>query len=105
MTDIFKVRSSRKTPKKKSHPVDSEITPRNIKKMIQRVGEIHEKLDEVKPLYNELDRITYALIHVEKKRLLRYGLTIVDNFEHKNTQFKVAAISRYELKWLKKGYH
>jgi hypothetical protein len=66
--------------------------------MISRAQKIQLQLDQVKPLYQELDQITFALVAV-KEKLASHGVVIVDNFAEKNTQFKTIGIKRYELKW------
>jgi hypothetical protein len=97
--DIFKVRKSRKGPKVTSPNVYALPSKKTIKDLVERAREISEQLDEVKPLYNELDQITYALIAV-RDDLHDFGVTIADNFAGKNTQFKTVGMRRYELKWV-----
>lgn len=97
--DPFKVRkTSKKGPPKLAHEGQSEPSNREIERLVERAMEISEHLSDVKLLYNELDRITIALSRVPDK-LGDYGVTVIDNFADKNTQFKIAAISRFSLKW------
>ncbi len=98
MSDPFKIRKSRKAPKIGPSNVYELPGKKNVKKLVERARAISEQLDEVKPLYNELDQITLALSMV-KDLLPKHGVTMVDNFSEKNTQFKVASFRRFELKW------
>lgn len=70
----------------------------DIKTLAKRARAIMKQLDEVKPLYRELDEITLALFGVGDK-LRDFGLVVVDNFEEKNTMFKTSAFKRFDLKW------
>lgn len=79
--------------------------PRNgkeIAKLVDRARSIRQQLDEVKPLYHELDEITLALMNA-KEALQRhgrqYGVELIDNFAEKNSAFRTVAIRRFELKW------
>lgn len=72
-----------------------------IRKMVNRARAITNQLDQVKPLYGELDEITFALLAVQK-RLKDHGAVIVDRFADKNTAFKTVGIRRYELSWERK---
>lgn len=70
-----------------------------VKRLIERARYIQSRLEQVKPLYGELDEITLLLIPV-KEMLPQYGVTLEDNFKVKNTSFKAVGIRRYELKGL-----
>jgi hypothetical protein len=96
--DIFKIRKGRKRPKIGPSNVYELPNDKNVKKLVERARAISAQLDEVKPLYNELDQITLALAMV-KDKLPKHGVTMVDNFSAKNTQFKVASFRRFELRW------
>lgn len=96
--EIFKIRKSRKQPKVGPSNVYEIPNDKNVKKLVKRARAISAQLDEVKPLYNELDQITLALAMV-KDKLPKHGVTMVDNFSAKNTQFKVASFRRFELRW------
>ena len=73
-------------------------TPKELVLMMDRAKKIQFQLDEVKPLYQELDQITFALLPI-KDKISRFGAVIVDNFAEKNTQFKTVGMKRFELKW------
>ncbi len=72
----------------------------STKKMIERVVEITAQLAEVKPLYKELDELTITLKDTKKDSFQTkdYSLVLVDNFAGKNTNYRVAAVKRFELK-------
>lgn len=86
MSKLFKVR--RKHPK----------VSKSVSGLVKRAQEIQAQLDTVKPLYSELDEITQALVAV-RTGLAKYGVTVVDNFEAKNTVFKATGVKRFELRW------
>jgi hypothetical protein len=94
------VKKSRNFPKisKPNGSPYKEPKTKHLLEMLVRAQKIQRQLDEVKPLYHELDEITFALVRV-KERLESHGAVIVDNFAEKNTQFKTVGIRRYELKW------
>lgn len=75
---------------------------RALVKLAKRALEIKMQLEEVKPLYEELDEITMQLVGagathwVDRKTKL--GFEIVDNFEKKNTCWRAHGIRRWELK-------
>lgn len=101
-TNPFQVRRARTQPSIQKPDVYGKPTPKNIAKLVARAKAISRQLDEVKPLYNELDQITFALNAV-KERLATYGVAVVDNFEAKNTMFKTVGMRRYDLKWTYRG--
>lgn len=75
------------------------------RKLLDRAVEIQAILNQVKPLYNELDEIIAELVRVGFKReafFSGYELILVDNFEKKNTVFKATGIRRFDLKIEKK---
>ena len=98
--EIFK---TRKTNWRTFPPLHSKVyqppTPRTVAKMIERAKIISRHLDEVKPLYQELDEITLALANVRNTLHPKHGVVIVDNFKEKNTRFKTVGIRRFEIKW------
>lgn len=96
--DIFKIRKGRKRPKVGDSNVYELPGKKSIRKLVERAHAISMQLDEVKPLYNELDQITLALAQVQDQ-LPEHGVTMVDNFSDRNSNFKVASFRRFELKW------
>lgn len=102
--NIFKVRLQSKTTtvRGRSAVYAPPKSASEIGKLVNRARSIRQQLDEVKPLYNELDQITLALMNAQaivRKHGDRFGVELVDNFADKNTAFRVAAIRRFELKW------
>ena len=99
----FKVKSSRRSSAARPAAPSREkasSTPSFTEAYIKRAKYLIARLDDVKLLYNELERITLALVDVPSSELAQYGVAIVDNYEAKNVQFKTVAMRRYELKWL-----
>ena len=98
--EIFK---TRKTNGRSFPPLQSKVyqapTPKTVSKMVERARAITRQLDEVKPLYQELDEITLALTNVRHALHPKHGIVIVDNFKERNTQFKTVGIRRFEIKW------
>lgn len=74
------------------------MSKKQIGRLVERAKWIRMQLDEVKPLYKELDAIVLALVPMEEE-LGKYGVILVDNFLEKNTCFKVASVNRYQLEW------
>lgn len=76
------------------------MTKTQQRKLIKRAITIKAQLEMVKPLYRELDEIVAALAasgfssDMVDKRLV----ILVDNFEDRNTCFRIARVNRYELK-------
>ena len=77
----------------------------DVSAKLQRVLEIKQTLDSVKPLYEELEQITLSLLTDAASihgynHLQGFGhvFTIVDNFQEKNTVYRPAAVKRFELK-------
>ncbi len=107
--DPFKIRKSHKLPKLSDSPNKGpykiKIKEKDLSKMLVRAEKIQLQLDQVRPLYRELDEITSALFNASlastKMRafLEKKGVALIDNFADKNTQFKTVAIKRYELRW------
>lgn len=71
-------------------------------KLVDRIAKIKDLLDANKPLYEELDDLIMKLVKVvqigettqtEDERFV----TLVDNFEDKNTCFKVAGVKRFDV--------
>lgn len=108
MSNIFKTVKSR--PKLKKKPKASKVykkaSDKEIGKLVKRAFLISKQLDEVKPLYHELDEITQALLNVQALKkdgaLEKYGVAIVDQFNEKNTVFRTVGIKRFQLNWLRK---
>lgn len=76
-----------------------------IKEKLGEVVRITEELERRKALYEELDNLTLEL----REAGFTAGdydtgcgeilsITLVDNFAEKNTQFRMAALRRYEIK-------
>lgn len=65
-----------------------------------RAIEIKQQLDAMKPLYDELDKITMQILESGRTigETTKATVILVDNFEDKNCVFKPAAIRRFELK-------
>lgn len=70
------------------------------KSKIKRAIKIIELLDQIKPLYKELDEITMGLVqeNFTSARVKGKTVTLADNFADKNSVFKAVAIKRFELK-------
>lgn len=98
--DPFKVKlkSSKKTRPAICDHVYKEPTTKELIAMLARAKEIQSQLDEVKPLYRELDEITFSVIRV-KERVEKHGAVLIDQYADKNTQFRNVAMKRFELKW------
>lgn len=104
---IFKIRKSRELPKiaPPNGSVYTVPTSKDLDKMIRRAVQIQNQLDEVKPLYGELDQITSSLLNASivsvklRSHLEKQKIVLVDNFAEKNTAFRTVALRRYELKW------
>lgn len=77
-----------------------KMTKAQQQKLIKRAIVIKAQLEQIKPLYRELDEIVAVLAAagfssgIIDKRLV----ILVDNFEDKNTCFRVARVNRYELR-------
>lgn len=73
---------------------------KQIEAMAKRAAEVLAQLESMKPLYNELDKLTQDLMEsgATGTDLGKLKLVLVDNFETKNTVFKTTSIKRYELK-------
>ena len=56
-----------------------------------------DELESIKYLYEQLDNLSIALKY-HNEFIKKYGITVVDNFEMKNTFWKSQPIRRYELK-------
>lgn len=97
-SEIFKVRKRAPLLVKKSN-VYAKLSSRRIGELVDRARAISKQLDEVKPLYNELDEITFALLNA-KESLAVYGATLVDRFAAKNTAFKTVGIRRWEIEFV-----
>lgn len=70
-----------------------------MKRLIQRAVEIQAILDQVKPLYKELDEIVVALANRGFRAGKHNGavVVLVDNFDGKNTCFRATGVKRFEL--------
>lgn len=73
----------------------------SIKTDLARAVEIKAQLESVKPLYEELDAVTMRAS--EALRLSKtvdvngVKVTLIDNFESKNTVFRPVGVKRFEL--------
>lgn len=70
------------------------------RQLIERALKIQQKLEENKPLYQELDEIVLKLANdgFTHDTIDNVEVELVDNFATKNTCFKVAGVKRYDLK-------
>lgn len=75
------------------------MSKRKIGQVAVRAKELIIILTRAKALYAELDEITEFLVKTGA-RVEDYGITMVDNFEEKNTAWKSTAMRRFELKLL-----
>lgn len=75
------------------------MTDNYLKKLIAKAKRLQVQLEQVKPMYSELDQIT-AIIVKNKSKAERHGVKVVDNFALRNTQFKVAHFKRFDLRFL-----
>lgn len=99
--DLFKVRHNGKSKKKNGNGGSfkdelKKSIEKDKKKLAEEAISIMRRLNEVKPLYERLDKITMALTRANN--LQAYGLAIIDNFKDKNTAFRAHGIRRFELK-------
>lgn len=105
MSNIFKTKRRAEIKKPKSK-VYKKVSAKDIGRLVNRAYAISKQLDEVKPLYNELDEITHALLNVDSLKkegaLEKHGVAIVDKFSEKNTVFRTVGIRRFQLNWLRK---
>jgi hypothetical protein len=69
---------------------------KRINSLIKRATELVEQIEAVKPMYKELDELTDRLFSLGF--VSGNGLSLVDNFESKNTAWKASAFRRFELK-------
>lgn len=77
----------------------AKANTKKIKALAKQAAEVMEKLDSMKPLYNELDQLVNALMEAGlEPGQDHYGLTLIDNFAAKNTVFRTTSVKRYELK-------
>lgn len=73
--------------------------------IVNRIAEIKNTLESVKPLYDELDELTGELGEVaEVNQTLATNdgrfVTLIDNFADKNTVFRPAAVKRFDVELL-----
>lgn len=68
--------------------------------LLKRIIEINEELELRKKLYEEYDKVVEELRKTGFKNAEFQDLIfeLVDNFEEKNTAWRMAAIKRFELK-------
>lgn len=94
--DPFKIRKSRPVSKRLSVKTTPKVLkPKDVARMASQANALITAIHEVKPLYDELDEITLALVGQD---LSKYGLIMVDNFASENKRFKGTFVSRFELK-------
>ncbi len=69
-----------------------------------RINEIKKALEAQKPLYGELDELIIELSGIaEVNTSFSAGgnfVTLVDNFQSKNTVFRPVGVKRYDVEWL-----
>lgn len=77
-----------------------KISKAEVKRIVQKILKIQAKLDQVKPLYQELDDLTVRLADANVKEVKEGDVVIhiVDNFATKNTAFKATGVKRFEAK-------
>ena len=106
--DPFKIKRKApiRIPTRKKSEVYKKVSPKQIGRLVKRAYAISTQIDEVLPLYKELDEITYALLNMatlkKEGALDKYGVAIIDKFADRNTAFRTVAIKRFELKWLRR---
>lgn len=68
---------------------------KTIKSKVRRAKMLLSQIEKLKNYYNELDQLTVDL----KKSGFKSsdGLTLIDNFNRKNTVYKAVGIKRYQL--------
>lgn len=73
---------------------------KQIEELAKRAARVLAQLEDMKPLYNEMDKITEEFLKSGLDQVCVEGFTIqlVDNFHSKNTVFKTTSVKRYELK-------
>lgn len=73
---------------------------KKTKLLIERALKIQQELEHNKPLYKEMDEIIIQLARegFTGADLGNIQVELVDNFEEKNTCFKVAGVKRFDLK-------
>jgi hypothetical protein len=73
---------------------------KRVQEIAKRASEVLDKLEAMKALYAEADKLTEELLQlgVTKVEVDGSTLMIVDNFASKNTYFKTTSIKRFELK-------
>lgn len=79
---------------------------KKLKTLMAKAAEIKAKLDAVKPLYDEMDKLTMQIAELTQPgeyEIPDYEVTLVDNFAQKNVCFRPAAVRRFELKIEKKA--
>lgn len=77
--------------------VSPRVSKQKTRKLLDRVREIEGAMNEVKPLYSEMDEIITEL--QRRDDVARNGAVIVDEYSGKNTVFKSVGIRRYTIKW------
>lgn len=93
-----KIKRKQAVVKTKKRPVDdSEIKKKDL---IKRALELLVLLEQNKVLYKEMDQITLELLEmgVMQGSYGKQQIALIDNFEDKNTAFRVARIKRFEIK-------
>lgn len=73
--------------------------------LVERIKDLKDQLEQVKPLYAELDDLIIELgEEVEIGETLKTDddrfVTLIDNFADKNTVFKVAGVRRFDVELL-----
>lgn len=76
----------------------------NYSKKVNRIIFLIGKTQQIKKYYNELDQLVFSLSK-NKEKVFSSGknkISITDNFENKNTSFRVTAMRRFEATILNK---
>jgi hypothetical protein len=81
------------------------MTNQTAQKKALKIIEIQKQLDEMKPLYKEIDELVCELVaaNVTTVEVKDQKVIILDNFSDKNTVFRTTGVKRYEAKIEKKA--
>lgn len=79
-----------------------------VESLMKRLIKLQKKIEEVKPVYEEIDQITMHIAKAKKSGDVVYSndrveYRLQDNFSNKNTAFRVAAVKRFEIVEKKKA--
>lgn len=85
----------------KEIPIKRDVNLESLDDIVSRIVEIKGILDDIKPLYEELDTLTLKIVAMwpltrEFNLPNEDKLIIQDNFAEKNTVFRPAGVKRFE---------